>query len=81
MPWYVWLLIALACLGAVLFLILVIFDFIKEHLKEFKNNFKKNPDKNWEDTVFKENPYARKNRHKYKFHKKEVWIKPEFDKK
>ena len=42
--WYVWFLIALACLKAIYFLILVIFDFIKEHLKEwgFKNNFKEN---------------------------------------
>ena len=40
--WYVWFLIALACLKAFLFLILVIFDFIREHLQEFGNNFKKN---------------------------------------
>ena len=34
--WYVWFLIALACLKAIYFLILIIFDFIKEHLQEFK---------------------------------------------
>ena len=73
--WYVWFLIALVCLQAILFLILIIFDFIQEHLKEW--GFK-NP---WENTIFKENPYALKNRHKYKFHKKEIWIRPEFDKK